>query len=395
MSDPSAIGTSTALPVPPAGWFDYAYAVLMNGRLGLIRTRSNIHRDWWSWWQAVVAARNAGPEGPEQPDFWSGGIRVSVYDGSAETNVVDLPNGSLIALDRMRDGRWLVACSRDENPDDVRIYSGDGRELRAIDLGGGIQRLLASPDGTIWIGYSEETIFDGPDENGLRPLSSGGIVQFDEFGGVLWSFNDSGREAELGSWARVDDCPSLTLTGSTLWTCLPDHSRRLDDQPSRWVRIVGGTISSWPSDAHGERAIAVADDLVLAAGFDFEEANRLVVVRTDGRLGSFRFNPLVSAGRPLLQYPGDRLQFIYGFDAPKERGPSLLQGRDGVLHIVQGGRWTRISADQALKAVDPLDDVPRSLGPPFFVRIYPPGPTVTDSFGQSFFAPPSSPADRS
>jgi hypothetical protein len=42
MNDEMTLGTTTTLPAPPAGWFDYGYAVLWNGNLALLRTDRDI-----------------------------------------------------------------------------------------------------------------------------------------------------------------------------------------------------------------------------------------------------------------------------------------------------------------------------------------------------------------
>jgi hypothetical protein len=49
MNDEISMGGSIPLPAPPAGWFDYDYAVLWNGDLALVRTDRDLHAEYRQW----------------------------------------------------------------------------------------------------------------------------------------------------------------------------------------------------------------------------------------------------------------------------------------------------------------------------------------------------------
>lgn len=169
----SSIADSKPIPPAPAGWFDYGYTALSNGKLALIRTRTDVHAEDQRWWKAV----NGESPSLRLPSFWDEDLRLSVFDGEKETDVVAVPSGSYPIVDRTSDGRWLVASSRAQEGElNGRIYSAQGAEEQAFELGDGIENLLGAPDGTLWVGYFDEGIFGGPNKHGNWPVSSGGIL---------------------------------------------------------------------------------------------------------------------------------------------------------------------------------------------------------------------------
>ncbi|MGK6321355.1 hypothetical protein [Sphingomonas sp. DT-204] len=211
MIELETIAQMTPLPATPEGWFDYGYTALADGRLALIRTRKNVHAEHMRWWEVV----NGGGQSREYPKVWDGDMRLSIFDGIAETDVAVVPSGAHPIVDRMADGRWLVAGSRaGEGEKNGRIHAADGWMKHEMILGDGIENLLCSADGTIWVGYFDEGVFGGPNKDGSWPVSSGGIVQFDASGRVLWSFNERVRENH-----SIADSYAMTLSGPDLWAC--------------------------------------------------------------------------------------------------------------------------------------------------------------------------------
>ena len=87
----------------------------------------------------------------------------------------------------------------------------------------------------------------------------------------------------------------------------------------------------WSNAVAGAKAIAVADNIVLLAGGYAEDGDRIAVVKVDGatshQIGELRFSPTAdgSAG--------------------------LVQGRGGILHMVQNGVWSKLSVYDAALAV--------------------------------------------
>jgi hypothetical protein len=108
MNDEMTLGTTTPLPIPPIGWFDYGYAVLGNGSLALVRTDRDVHAEYGRWWAQV---RGGGPHA-HQPDLRDGRLRLSEFDGSVEIGAIEVSAGDWPKVDRLADGRWLVASSR-------------------------------------------------------------------------------------------------------------------------------------------------------------------------------------------------------------------------------------------------------------------------------------------
>ncbi|KQZ60756.1 hypothetical protein ASD67_15730 [Sphingopyxis sp. Root1497] len=279
------------LPATPEGWFDYGYTALTDGRLALVRTRQDVHVEHMRWLEAV----NGGDQSRKYPKVWGGDMRLSIFDGVEETDVAIMPCGAHPVVDRMPDGRWLVAGSRaDKGERNGRIYAADGRKERDMALGDGIENLLCSADGTIWVGY------------------------FDALGTPIWSFNDQVDEDH-----SIADSYAMTLAGTDLWACF------YTDFPI--ARISGGKPVFWSNSVAGARAIAVKDDIVVLGGGYGDDANRITVVKLDGKasreLGSLRYAT------------GTR------------SAAGLLQGRGSVIHIVSDGIWSKVPVYKAMEAI--------------------------------------------
>lgn len=304
-----------AIPSPPAGWFNYGYAALSDGRLILMRTHKDIHAEYARWSTAV----SAGQDVRTIPDVWDDDLLVSIFDGVTETDFVTMPSGAFPIVDRMADGRWIVAgVHAAANERNGRIYTIDGRKEHEIHLGDGIDHLLCSPDSTIWVGYFDEGIFKGAHKDGSRPVSAGGIVQFDAMGTPLWSFNDQVRDGYA-----VADSYAITLSVDDLWACY------YTDFPI--ARIRAGHTKFWSNEICGAKAIAVKGDKIILGGGYGSKAGCIRVLQLDGDrsrlLGSLAFTPV-------------------------ERGTAaLLQGRGEILHIVCGGLWFKLPVQQAADAV--------------------------------------------
>jgi hypothetical protein len=272
------------------------------------------------WWDA---SKGAG-QSPKYPKIWEDHMRLSIFDGGTESNVAVMPSGAHPVVDQMADGRWLVAGSRaEEGEKNGRIYDADGRLEHTMILGDGIENLLCSADGTVWVGYFDEGVFGGPNKDGSWPVSSGGIVQFDAAGRPLWSFNEHVRENY-----SIADSYAMTLSGTDVWACF------YTDFPI--ARISGGKPVFWSNSIAGAKAIAVKDDIVMLGGGYGEDATRITLVKLDGKcsreLGSLRFGK-------------------------EKRGAAhLLQGRGSVIHIVADGVWSKVPVYKAAEAISRMRD---------------------------------------
>jgi len=86
-----------------SGWFDYGYAVLMDGALALVRTDHDVHAEYTLW-------RAQSKRGRTPAKLWDGRIRLSIFDGSVESEAIEVPLGFAPLVDRLADGHWLVAA---------------------------------------------------------------------------------------------------------------------------------------------------------------------------------------------------------------------------------------------------------------------------------------------
>jgi hypothetical protein len=305
MNDDAAIGTTISLPQPPIGWFDYAYAVLMDDTLALLRADLDIRAEYERW-QAQMRSNKHAP----QPRLWDGRARLSTFDGSVESKAIEMPLGFSPVIDRLADGRWLLAASRAAQGEaNGRLYAPDGTPAGALVMGDGIEHVRCAADGTVWVGYFDEGIFSGPNEDGTWPISSSGIARFAPDGTVQWRFNTAER-ADL----FIADSYALALDGNTLWSCFYTNFPI--------VCIDGEAIRRWSNDVTGARALAIDADYVLLAGGYDDKAGRIALVHLDEEraryLGELNFQPL-------------------------PRGAAgLVQGQCGTLHIIRPGSWTRV-----------------------------------------------------
>lgn len=266
------------------------------------------------WWEAV----NGVDQSQRYPILWDGGMLLSIFDGVAETNEVIMPSCAYPIVDQMADSRWLVVGSRaQEGEKNARIYTADGRIEHETDFGDGIENLLCSPDGTIWVGYFDEGVFGGQNKDGSWPVSSGGIVQFDATGTPLWSFNERVRENHT-----IADSYAMTLSGTDLWACF------YIGFPI--TRISGAKPVFWSNSVVGATAMAVTDNFVMLGGGYSDDDHRITLVKLDGNssreLGSFRYAKGMT-GRA-----------------------GLLQGRGSAIHIVSNGIWSKVSIHKAVEA---------------------------------------------
>lgn len=275
---------TVALPEPPEGWFDYKYAVLMDGSLGLLRTNTDFHAAYAHW----RAEFSRGNYNVSRPVLRNERVRLSTFDGIAESQAIEVPSGFAPVLDRMADGRWLVASARSEQNDlNCRVFTPEGEAAGSFRMGDGIAHVRCAPDGTTWVGYFDEGIFPDLNDDGTLSISESGLVQFAADGTVLWSYIDA-EDAK----GRIDDCDALTLSGNAAWTCF------YSDFPI--VRIEDGRVQWWSNSViAGASALAVDDEHVVLAGGYGEESERIALIHLkDWRaafLGEMKFEPFLGA----------------------------------------------------------------------------------------------------
>jgi hypothetical protein len=291
---------SIPLPAPPTGWFDYDYAVLWNGDLALVRSDRDIHAALGHWRDQQQSGDIHAPE----PNLLGARLRLTAFDGKAESNPIEVPACGRPMVNRLSDGRWLVASTQaTANESNAHLYGADGAPDASFAIGDGIQHIQCGADGTIWVGYFDEGVFS-------HPISSSGIARFGPDGRVLWKFNDQDRAGLF-----ISDCYALTLDESTVWCC------PYTDFPI--VQVELGAVKHWRSEVAGAVALAVEGDLVLLAGGYRDQSERIAMLRLGDnqahQIGEWQF---------------------HRFD---RNAAWLLQGRGGTLHIVAQGNWTKLS----------------------------------------------------
>jgi hypothetical protein len=225
----------------------------------------------------------------------------------AHPHVQPLPDGAVLAVGARC--RW-----RPEGAErNAIVYSADGDRVAAHTLGDGIQHVLATPGGELWVGYFDEGVVnqgwglgDGP-----PPLGEAGLVRYSAgFVPECWYQGGPG-------W--IADCRALNVVGDIAWACYyPDFPV---------VRVDGGAVAGWRSEVAGVRALAVDGDRVaLFAGSD-----RVVL----GVLGDGRLDVVAE----------HRVELPNGRPLPRQ---AWVVGRGADLHFVVGARWLRLAVEDLI-----------------------------------------------
>jgi hypothetical protein len=288
------------LPTPHAGWHDYGYRILMDGTLALVR----VNRDFEGMSKQAISQE------------WSNfRLRISKFDGVTESDFVELPPIRWPHFSRFADGRWLVVSARAAKGEgNAYLFSADGSPVGSFAVGDGVSHVRCSMDGRILVGYFDEGIFGGTrDAAGIWPPASHGLASFDDLGNCKWRFDTQDY--------AISDCYALSTSGSAVW------ASAYTDFPV--IRIDKSGIRMWENSLTGVNAIAGNRDHVILAGGYKNESDRVALLRLDEK--------------EAVPVAGFRLSDLNSID--------LLQGHDGVLHVVADGRWLRIAIRDWLAAL--------------------------------------------
>lgn len=298
---------TTSLPAPPAGWFDVACAISLDGALIILRATSDIRAIWSDRLRLTQAlAKTQGC--------------LSVFDGSSETShTVFALECRFPCFDRFHDGRWIVADSRCSTAEEnARILSPDGVVTRRIALGDGINHLQCDRSGTVWVGYFDEGIFSDD-------IGAAGLARLDATGTLIWSYN-----TQYGIGRLMSDCYSLNVTDD-IWSCF-----YVDFPLLRVDRLGQGRLwQNGTTDGNriiGVSALAVDEGHILLAGGYERDRDRLALAG----LGQKAIVPLA----------------VFDLDVSQRGsiGMSLLQGRGDQLHVVRGGYWHQVTVADVVAA---------------------------------------------
>jgi hypothetical protein len=215
-------------------------------------------------------------------------------------------------------GRTLVVGARcqwrPEGPErNAVIFDANGRKVAEGTLGDGIEEVLATPSGRIWVGYFDEGVYGnygwgGP---GPEPIGSHGLVQFTDAFEMLWQYP---YDAEGGA---ISDAYALNVDAETAWSCY------YTDFPV--VRIDAGLVQTWKNTGSSPRAIAVSETRCAMLGGYGADRNRLLV----GQLTPGGFEP---THRAEVTLPGH-------VQLPRHR----VVARGATLHFFMESDWYSLS----------------------------------------------------
>ncbi|MFJ7125272.1 hypothetical protein [Streptomyces sp. NPDC098101] len=214
---------------------------------------------------------------------------VSVADGAVETMELSAVRARWPKLDRLPDGRFVVASSRSDGGDDtsqVQVFNTLGREYAAFSVGDAIEHLLADEAGDLWVGHFDE-----------NPL---GIRRWSATGELLWASEDDPG----AGW--ITDCYALNVSGTGVWACPYVDFPLLEIRPGQDVRRRAGIVRGADSLAvHGERVAFLDHGRIVhgeMTGSSVERRDVALLTRPEG-------GPV---GRRRVAARGSRIYVGYG-----------------------------------------------------------------------------------
>lgn len=216
------------------------------------------------------------------------------------------------------DGRVLIVGARCRwrsggTERNAVVFDSEGRLVVDGTLGDGIEEVLATPMGQIWVGYFDEGVFGnygwgGP---GPEPIGSQGIVRFAPDLTEAWKYP---YDADGGF---IADAYALNVDGESAW------SSYYTDFPI--VRIGSDGVTTWRGGPSGAKALIVDGDRCALVGGYGADRDRVLV-------GSLRREGFVAEASGVLRLPG-------GWKAGRRR----FVARGSELHIFVGDRWYKIA----------------------------------------------------
>lgn len=170
------------------------------------------------------------------------------------------------------EGQFLLVCARchyyEKYPEqNGRLYTSDGKLVRRLTLGDGIQDVQVAPDGLIWTSYFDEGVFGN--YGWSHPLGASGLVAWSQEGTKVFEF-------EPGDLEQIIDCYALNVSGNDVWiyyyTGFPLVQIRDRQIVAAWALPIAGT-----------DAFAVDDSYALfRGGYDGQDRYELLELTKDG-----------------------------------------------------------------------------------------------------------------
>jgi hypothetical protein len=248
-------------------------------------------------------------------------ITVHAPELAAATRIADLALAH-ITVQPMPGGRFLVAGARcrwrRDGPDrNAVLYDADGQVVSEQVLGDGIEHVLATSTGQIWVGYFDEGIYGNygwGQADTQEPIGAYGIVRFSPGLEPAWHYP---RYTEVGPWDAISDCYALNVDDICAWACY--------DTDFPVVRIRDDTLTGWHNDIKGARALAVAGSRVALFGGYGPDHDRLAV--TELNAGHAR--------------PGGQYRIVLPDGQPLPSGTQVT-GRGPRLHFLTDTDWYQL-----------------------------------------------------
>ena len=199
-------------------------------------------------------------------------LHVPRFVGS-EVVAQALPHGSILIA-----GKW--AAWRPEGPEaNAAIFASDAVVELSACIGDGIQGVLATPEGAIWVSYRDMGIFgnNGWGEPGVSPwpIGSPGLIRFSTALEPAWEFPGNSVTSRTQSIEPIDDCEAITLAGDALWVYYYTsyNVARIENDV---VKVWSPSRPAAPA-AFGVQALITDGDRVAMAGGYRGDEDRVVV----------------------------------------------------------------------------------------------------------------------
>jgi hypothetical protein len=239
-------------------------------------------------------------------------VRVTTHRSTLD-NVVRIAELDLAfcAVQPLPDGAVLiVGARRRQGGHNAVQFDSAGTPVRKGDLRDGIQHMLTTPTGQVWVGYFDEGVY------GDDPVAHHGIVRFSDQLEPDWTY-----PFDIG-FGPVDDCYALNVDGETAWSCYYNAF------PLVHIDADANQVTGWRNNHAGASTMLVDQRVCgLVGGYGRDHA-RIVV----GQLGDGALVPL----RELV------LTLPDGQPLPSD---ARFTGRGPDLHAFVGTRWYRLGLD--------------------------------------------------
>jgi hypothetical protein len=297
------------IPPPESGWYSVRHSVFRDGTVGRLEATYDIVASLNEHRRRTLNGENLGPW-PEPPI----GTRCRIVMADGMTGP-EFPQKELFPrFDRLPDDSWIVANARwwPGSSTNARLIANDGQVLADILLGDGIEHLQCDNLGNVWVGYFDEGIYAGAEEQ--PALGILGLNRFDKSG-------TSSLPPVCSDWntwplPQISDCYAMNVVNGAVWLCT------YTDFPISRLGF-DGKARIWTNNKCGAHLLAVDGDLVVLLGGYGEESQNGALLRLEQDVARQVGEFTIDIG-DLHQLP-------------------LAGSRGDTLHFVEGDAWSRLS----------------------------------------------------